>query len=42
MLNIFLGRQSLPNYRLVEPSNGQLQTLTVKEDVSMIQLCVNI
>lgn len=33
-LNIFLGRQSLPNFRLVAPPNGDLQTVTVKEDVS--------
>ena len=36
MLNIFLGRKPIPNYRLVEPANGQLETLTVKEDVSTI------
>lgn len=34
MLNIFLGRKPIPNYRLVEPANGQLETVTVKEDVS--------
>lgn len=34
MLNIFLGRKSLPNYRLVEPANGELQKIIVKEDVS--------
>jgi phenylalanyl-tRNA synthetase beta chain len=33
MLNIFLGRDSLPNYRLVAPPDGQLQTIIVKEDV---------
>lgn len=33
MLNIFLGRQPLPNYKLVEPANGELQTIIVKEDV---------
>lgn len=33
MLNIFLGRKPLPNYRLVEPSSGKLETITVKEDV---------
>lgn len=35
MLNIFLGRQPLPNYRLVEPADGKIQTLTVKEDVRL-------
>lgn len=34
MLNIFLGRKPLPNYRLVEPANGQLEKIIVKEDVS--------
>lgn len=33
MLNIFLGRKSLPNYRLVPPQ-GELETIIVKEDVS--------
>lgn len=34
MLNIFLGRKPLPNYRLVEPASGQLETIVVKENVS--------
>lgn len=34
MLNIFLGRKPIPNYRLVEPSSGQLEKIVVKEDVS--------
>jgi hypothetical protein len=34
MLNIFLGRKPLPNYRLVEPAGGELQKIIVKEDVS--------
>ena len=34
MLNIFLGRQPIPNYKLAEPANGELQTIIVKEDVS--------
>lgn len=34
MLNIFLGRKPLPNYRLVEPPSGQLETIVVKENVS--------
>jgi len=33
MLNIFLGRKPLPNYRLVPPASGELQTIIVKEDV---------
>lgn len=33
MLNIFRGRTALPNYRLVAPPNGELQTLVVKEEV---------
>ena len=33
MLNIFLGRKPLPDYKLVQPSNGQLQEIIVKEDV---------
>ncbi|RMJ25758.1 hypothetical protein PHISP_03363 [Aspergillus sp. HF37] len=37
MLNIFLGQQPFPNYRLVEPSSGQLQTMTVKEDTMKIR-----
>ncbi|OJJ47646.1 hypothetical protein ASPZODRAFT_165768 [Penicilliopsis zonata CBS 506.65] len=36
-LNIFLGRKSYPNYKLVEPSNGELQTLIVKEDTTKIR-----
>lgn len=34
MLNIFLGRQPLPNYRLTKPANGELEKIIVKEDVS--------
>lgn len=36
MLNIFLGRKPIPNYRLVEPSSGQLEKIVVKEDVSAV------
>lgn len=32
MLNIFLQRRPLPNYKLVNP--GKLQEIIVKEDVS--------
>lgn len=38
MLNIFLGRKPLPNYRLVEPSSGQLEKIVVKEDVSAVNI----
>jgi phenylalanyl-tRNA synthetase beta chain len=34
MLNIFLGRKPLPNYRLVPPASGELEKIVVKEDVS--------
>ena len=33
MLNIFLGRKSSPNYRLVAPPNGELEAITVHEEV---------
>lgn len=33
MLNIFLGRKSSPQYRLVAPPNGELQTITVHKQV---------
>ncbi|KAL1989344.1 hypothetical protein VTN96DRAFT_106 [Rasamsonia emersonii] len=36
MLNIFLGRKSLPNYRLVPPQ-GELETIIVKEDTARIR-----
>ncbi|KAJ5183477.1 Phenylalanine--tRNA ligase beta subunit [Penicillium capsulatum] len=36
MLNIFLGRQSLPEYKLSEPANG-LQEIIVKEDTTKIR-----
>jgi phenylalanyl-tRNA synthetase beta chain len=31
MLNIFRGKASLPNYRLVQPPNGRLETITVQK-----------
>ncbi|KAL2223079.1 hypothetical protein M432DRAFT_35075 [Thermoascus aurantiacus ATCC 26904] len=37
MLNIFLGRKPLPNYRLVPPPSGELQTIIVKEDTMKIR-----
>jgi phenylalanyl-tRNA synthetase beta chain len=33
MLNIFLGRASIPNYRVVAPPNGQVHQIIVHEDV---------
>lgn len=33
MLNIFLGRKALPDYKLVPPANGQLEKIIVKEEV---------
>lgn len=33
MLNVFRGKKSNPNYRLVAPPNGDLQTITVLEEV---------
>ncbi|KAB8078576.1 hypothetical protein BDV29DRAFT_166220 [Aspergillus leporis] len=41
MLNIFLGRKSLPNYRLVKPANGELQKIIVKEDTTKIRPLVS-
>lgn len=34
MLNVFLGRKPFPNYRLVQPTSGQLEKIIVKEEVS--------
>ncbi|KAK6331135.1 phenylalanine--tRNA ligase subunit beta [Orbilia brochopaga] len=31
MLNIFLGREEVPNYRVVAPEDGEMQTITVHE-----------
>jgi phenylalanyl-tRNA synthetase beta chain len=36
-LNIFLGRQSIPNYTLQPPADGQLQTVTVSKDTARIR-----
>lgn len=33
MLNIFRGKTTSPNYRLAVPPNGELQTITVHEEV---------
>ncbi|CAL5867307.1 uncharacterized protein PFLUO_LOCUS1522 [Penicillium psychrofluorescens] len=37
MLNIFLGRASLPDYKLAQPASGQLETIVVKEDTTKIR-----
>lgn len=37
MLNIFNGKQPTPNFRLVEPTGGDIQTITVKEDTSKVR-----
>lgn len=37
MLNVFLQRTPIPNYRLVNPPSGQLQTITVKEDTLKVR-----
>lgn len=36
-LNVFLGNAPFPNYRLVTPASGELQTVTVKEETSQIR-----
>ncbi|KAK3622836.1 phenylalanine--tRNA ligase subunit beta [Elasticomyces elasticus] len=36
-LNIFLGRQPMPNYTLKPPSDGQLQTVTVSKETEQIR-----
>ncbi|OJK02822.1 hypothetical protein ASPACDRAFT_75931 [Aspergillus aculeatus ATCC 16872] len=41
MLNIFLGRQPVPNYELVEPASGQLETIIVKEDTMKVRPLVS-
>ncbi|RAL09997.1 phenylalanine--tRNA ligase subunit beta [Aspergillus homomorphus CBS 101889] len=41
MLNIFLGRQPVPNYKLVEPANGELETIIVKEDTMKVRPLVS-
>ncbi|QVM08695.1 phenylalanine--tRNA ligase subunit beta [Coccidioides posadasii str. Silveira] len=37
MLNIFRGKTVLPNYRLVTPPNGALQTIVVKKETANIR-----
>ncbi|KAF2172069.1 hypothetical protein M409DRAFT_17311 [Zasmidium cellare ATCC 36951] len=36
-LNVFLGRQQTPNYRLVAPPNGELLTVNVTKDTERIR-----
>lgn len=36
-LNVFLGRQTLPNFRLSAPPNGELQTITVDPETAKIR-----
>ena len=36
-LNVFLGNSSLPNFRLVAPQQGELQTVTVKPETAQIR-----
>ena len=35
MLNIFRGKRTSPNYRLVPPPSGELEVLTCHESVRM-------
>ncbi|KAJ5625547.1 phenylalanine--tRNA ligase subunit beta [Penicillium lagena] len=37
MLNIFLGRVSLPEYKLAQPASGELEKIVVKEDTTKIR-----
>ncbi|KAI6091809.1 phenylalanyl-tRNA synthetase beta chain [Hypoxylon rubiginosum] len=37
MLNIFRGKQPTPNFRLAQPANGNLQTITVLEDTTKVR-----
>lgn len=37
MLQIFLGKAPMPNYRLVTPANGQIQTLTVSKGTEKVR-----
>lgn len=34
MLNIFRGKASVPNYRVVAPANGEAHQITVHQEVS--------
>ncbi|KAI1005721.1 Phenylalanine--tRNA ligase beta subunit [Podosphaera aphanis] len=37
MLNVFRGKIPFPNYRLVEPKNGDTETITVSPDTQMVR-----
>ncbi|OTA78350.1 hypothetical protein M434DRAFT_18190 [Hypoxylon sp. CO27-5] len=37
MLNIFRGKQPIPNFRLVQPPSGDLHTITVLEDTAKVR-----
>ncbi|KAI0106117.1 phenylalanyl-tRNA synthetase beta chain [Hypoxylon sp. NC0597] len=37
MLNIFRGKQPIPNFRLVQPASGDLHTITVLEDTAKVR-----
>ncbi|KAL1973740.1 hypothetical protein VTN31DRAFT_5300 [Thermomyces dupontii] len=37
MLNVYLGRKSFPNYRLVPPASGRLEKIIVKEETARIR-----
>ncbi|KAH8590001.1 hypothetical protein B0O99DRAFT_522272 [Bisporella sp. PMI_857] len=37
MLNIFRGKTPLPNYKLVPPKNGKLETITVHADTTKVR-----
>jgi phenylalanyl-tRNA synthetase beta chain len=37
MLQIFLGQKSFPDYKLVEPKGGKLQTITVSPDTTKVR-----
>lgn len=36
MLNIFAGKATIPNYRVVAPANGEIQQITVSEEVRRV------
>ncbi|KAK7918337.1 Bcfrs1 [Apiospora marii] len=37
MLNIFRGKQPTPNFRLITPASGELETITVREDTMKVR-----
>jgi phenylalanyl-tRNA synthetase beta chain len=37
MLKIFLGKEPMPNYRLVEPADGKMHTLTVSKETEQVR-----